>query len=70
MKILVLKTDCQLNNETREIIREEAKKAIETGIMILDGGMSLEVIEINKSYPLDGLNPGVPIYDETVETMQ
>ncbi|CVM30641.1 hypothetical protein [Bacillus safensis] len=69
MKILVLKTESRLEKEAKEILREEARKAAQTGIMILDGGMSLEVIEIDKSYPLDGLNPGVPIYDETVETL-
>ncbi|MGA3852170.1 hypothetical protein [Bacillus pumilus] len=69
MKILVIKTDCQLDQGAKEVLREEARKAAQTGIMILDGGMSLEVIEIDKSYPWDGLNPGVPIYDETVETL-
>ncbi|MDM5320947.1 hypothetical protein QUF57_13285 [Bacillus pumilus] len=69
MKILVIKTDCQLDQSAKEVLREEARKAAQTGIMILDGGMSLEVIEIDKLSPMDGLNPGVPIYDETVETL-
>ncbi|APT45927.1 hypothetical protein [Bacillus safensis] len=69
MKILVLKTDCQLDQGAKDALREAARKAAQTGIMILDGGMSLEVIEIDKLSPLDGLNPGVPIYDETVETL-
>ncbi|MDM5163839.1 hypothetical protein [Bacillus altitudinis] len=53
MKILVIKTGCQLNNETRENIRKEAMKAAQAGIMILDGGMDLEVVEIDKSSLLD-----------------
>ncbi|MEC2427704.1 hypothetical protein [Bacillus safensis] len=53
MKILVLKTNCQLDQGTKENLREEAKTAAQTGIMILDGGMSLEVIEIDKSALLD-----------------
>ncbi|WP_144502936.1 hypothetical protein [Bacillus pumilus] len=53
MKILVLKTNCQLDQGTKESLREEAKTAAQSGIMILDGGMSLEVIEIDKSALLD-----------------
>ncbi|WP_144499046.1 hypothetical protein [Bacillus pumilus] len=53
MKILVIKTDCLLNESAKENIREEAMKAAQAGIMILDGGMSLEVIEIDKSALLD-----------------
>ncbi|WP_260856665.1 hypothetical protein [Bacillus pumilus] len=53
MKILVLKTDCLLNESAKENIREEAMKAAQAGIMILDGGMGLEVIEIDKSSLLD-----------------
>lgn len=49
MKILVLKTDCLLDQDTKENLREEARKAAQRGIMILDGGTSLEVIEIDKS---------------------
>ncbi|MCY7675721.1 hypothetical protein [Bacillus safensis] len=53
MKILVLKTDCLLNESAKENIREEAMKAAQAGIMILDGGLDLEVIEIDKSSLLD-----------------
>ncbi|MED4992604.1 hypothetical protein [Bacillus safensis] len=53
MKILVLKTDCLLDQDTKENLREEARKAVQTGIMILDRGTSLEVIEIDKSALLD-----------------
>ncbi|EKF36680.1 hypothetical protein [Bacillus xiamenensis] len=53
MKILVIKTDCQLDQMTKENLREEAKKVAHTGIMILDGGMALEIIEIDKSALLD-----------------
>ncbi|TKI21737.1 hypothetical protein FCO27_18595 [Bacillus pumilus] len=53
MKILVLKTDCLLDQDAKENIREEARKAAQSGIMILDRGTSLEVIEIDKSALLD-----------------
>ncbi|WP_231120721.1 hypothetical protein [Bacillus safensis] len=53
MKILVLKTDCQLDQGAKDALREAARKAAQTGIMILDGGMSLEAIEIDKSALLD-----------------
>lgn len=53
MKILILKTDCLLDQGTKENIREEVKKAAQTGVMILDGGMSFEVIEVDKSALLD-----------------
>lgn len=53
MKILVLKTDCLLDQDTKENLREEARKAAQSGIMILDRGTSLEVIEIDKSALLD-----------------
>ncbi|MGY0566589.1 hypothetical protein ACVHXO_03680 [Bacillus safensis] len=53
MKILVLKTNCLLDQGTKENIREEAKKAAQTGIMILDGGMGFDVIEVDKSALLD-----------------
>ncbi|KAJ0073376.1 phage portal protein [Bacillus altitudinis] len=69
MKILVLNTESRLEKEAKEILREEVRKAAQIGVIILDGGMSLEVIEIDKLSPMDGLNPGVPIYDETVETL-
>ncbi|MEK4684333.1 hypothetical protein NSQ76_01010 [Bacillus sp. FSL M8-0256] len=53
MRILVLKTNCLLDQGTKENIREEAKKAAQTGIMILDRGMGLDVIEVDKSALLD-----------------
>ncbi|MEK4791133.1 hypothetical protein [Bacillus sp. FSL K6-2971] len=53
MKILVIKTNCILDQGTKENIREEAMKAAQTGIMILDGGMCLDVIEVDKSTLLD-----------------
>ncbi|MEK5008324.1 hypothetical protein MHI11_14230 [Bacillus sp. FSL K6-3312] len=60
MKILVLKTHCLLDQEAKENIREETKKAAQTGVMILDGGMGLEVIEIDtlSSFDEKGIRVG------------
>ncbi|MGG1016799.1 hypothetical protein ABE169_16730 [Bacillus subtilis] len=47
MKILVIKTNKHLKNETREAMRVEVKRAIETGVMVLDGGLELETVEVD-----------------------
>ncbi|WP_144473162.1 hypothetical protein [Bacillus pumilus] len=60
MKILVIKTNCLLDQGAREILREEARKAIDTGIMILDGNFEVEVLDIQ----------GVEINEEVTKTLQ
>ncbi|AWM17830.1 hypothetical protein DKG76_14270 [Bacillus inaquosorum] len=48
MKILVIKTNAHLNKETKEAMRVEVERAIETGVMFLDGGLELETIEVDE----------------------
>ncbi|WP_186303793.1 hypothetical protein [Bacillus pumilus] len=64
MKILVLKTNCLLDQEVKENIREEIKKAAQTGVMILDGGMDSEVIEIDKLSSFDEKGIGIGFVNE------
>ncbi|MFJ6204216.1 hypothetical protein [Bacillus pumilus] len=60
MKILVLKTDCLLDKDAKDALREVAKKAAQTGIMILDGDLEAEVLDIQ----------GVAFNEEVTETLQ
>lgn len=53
MKILVLKTDHGLTKDAKEEIREEVSQDLKRGMLILDGLMGFEVIEIDKSALLD-----------------
>ncbi|MCM3012532.1 hypothetical protein M3570_01860 [Bacillus subtilis] len=48
MKILVIKTNKHLKNETKEAMRVEVERAIETGVMFLDGGLELETVEVDE----------------------
>ncbi|MCM3148467.1 phage portal protein [Bacillus pumilus] len=59
MKILVLKTDYLLSKDAKDALREVAKKAAQTGIMILDGGLDAEVLDVQ----------GVAINEEVTETL-
>ena len=49
MKILVIKTNCDLTDEAREKVRNEAQKAIKSGIMVLTLGFDVEVIEVGEN---------------------
>ncbi|MCY8595362.1 hypothetical protein [Bacillus vallismortis] len=48
MKILVIKTNARLTKEAKEAMRLEVDRAIETGVMFLDGGLELETIEVDE----------------------
>ncbi|MBU8574972.1 hypothetical protein MKY83_13315 [Bacillus sp. FSL M8-0266] len=53
MKILVIKTDYGLTKDAKEEIREEVSQDLKRGMLIIDGGLGFEVIEIDKSALLD-----------------
>ncbi|MCY8692647.1 hypothetical protein MOD48_14990 [Bacillus spizizenii] len=48
MKILVIKTNAHLTKEAKEAMRVEVDRAIETGVMFLDGGLELETVEVDE----------------------
>ncbi|MEK5503286.1 MULTISPECIES: hypothetical protein [unclassified Bacillus (in: firmicutes)] len=48
MKVMVIKTDAYLSEDAKKAIRSEVKRAIETGVMVLDGGMDMSTIEVDE----------------------
>ncbi|TWN00802.1 phage portal protein [Bacillus licheniformis] len=48
MKVMVIKTDAHLSKDVKKAIRSEVKRAIETGVMVLDGGMDMSMIEVDE----------------------
>ncbi|AKL83269.1 hypothetical protein D068_cds05050 [Bacillus atrophaeus UCMB-5137] len=48
MKVLVIKTDVPLDREAKEKMREEVKRGIETGVVVLDPGMDLTLVEVDE----------------------
>ncbi|MDP1501259.1 hypothetical protein [Bacillus velezensis] len=58
MKIPVVKTDVPLDRGAKEKIRMEIEKAIKTGIVILDGGLDLAMIEVDESENVNKLFAG------------
>ncbi|CCG50650.1 hypothetical protein [Bacillus velezensis] len=49
MKIPVVKTDVPLDRGAKEKLRMEIEKAVKTGIVILDGGLDIAMIEVEDS---------------------
>ncbi|TFW48029.1 hypothetical protein [Bacillus sp. 005/A4HT-01/001] len=64
MKILVLKTDYQLTKDAKEEIREEVSQNLKRGILIIDGGLGFEVIEIDSLSSLDEKGIGIGFVNE------
>ncbi|MDX7894860.1 hypothetical protein SJY89_06445 [Bacillus velezensis] len=49
MRIPVVKTDVPLDRGAKEKLRMEIEKAVKTGIVILDGGLDIAMIEVEDS---------------------
>ncbi|MCY9671763.1 hypothetical protein M5W63_04430 [Bacillus pumilus] len=64
MKILVIKTDFGLTKDAKEEIREEVSQDLKRGMLIIDGRLGFDVIEIDLLSSLDEKGIGIGFVNE------